>query len=200
MPDAFDLELNTKEVVFALNRLKREQIPFAQSLALNFTLKDAQAEVRKQLPRRFSIRRPWVPRGVVVKPSNKRQLWGSIVQRDPFMARQEFGGQKTPQGKAIAVPVGELARLAKTKVLSKGKRPAAQMRKKGVYRGETKAGVPAIIKRGTARRRAEVLYLLIPTARIEPRFEFAPTVLRTARKVWPKNFGKALARAIATAR
>ena len=133
MPDAFDLELNTSEVVFALNRLKREQIPFAQSLALNWTLKDAQAEVREQLPRRFTIRRPWLPRGVVVKPSSKRQLWGTITQRDPFMSRQEFGGQKTPQGKAIAVPVGALARLAKTKVLSKGKRPAAQMRKKNAF-------------------------------------------------------------------
>jgi len=200
MAAAFDLEVNVPEVVFSLSTLKAKQLPFATSLGLNLTLKDAQDEVREQLPKRFKVRRPWVVRGVQVKPSNKNRLWGSVEQRDPFMALQESGGVKTPRGRAIAVPVGALARLAKTRVLTKGRRPAAQLKKKNVYRGETKKGVPAIIKRGTKRKRAEVLYLLIQTARIEPRFGFVDTVNKTVRKRWERNFGKALARAIASAR
>lgn len=197
---AFEIEANIPEVVFGLEKLKTDQIPFATSLALNLTLKDSQTEVRNQLPRRFSIRRPWVPRGVVVKPSSKRQLWGTISQRDPFMALHEPGGTKQPKGRAIAVPAGKLRTEAKTRVLTKSKRPRAQLRKKSVFRGETKKGTPAIIKRGNARSAPEVLFLLIGSAKVKPRFQFASTIERTVRKTWPRNFGKALARAIKTAR
>lgn len=200
MADAFDIELNTSEVVFALNRLKSQQIPFAQSLALNWTLKDDRARVVKELPRKFKIRRPWVVRGVQVKTSSKRTLWGSIGQRDSFMTLQETGGTKRPARVSIALPVGQLARLAQKQVLSKAKRPAGQLRKKGVYLGRTRKNVPAIIKRGTSRKRQEVLYIFKSSARIDRRFGFVLSVTKETRKVHAKNFGKALAKAIATAR
>lgn len=200
MGQAFDLEVNVPEVVFSLERLKSKQLPFATSLALNLTLKDAQDQVRKDLPRRFKLRRPWVSRGVQVKPSSKTKPWGVIMQRDSFMALHEAGGRKRPKGRMLAVPVGALQRRAKTRVLPRGQRPAGQLKKKNVYRGETKKGIPAIIKRGTARKRTEVLFLLLPSARIEPQFRFVPTVNKVVRKRWEKNFGKAMARAIASAR
>lgn len=197
---AFDIEVNVPEVVFSLSTLKSKQLPFATSLALNLTLKDAQNQLRKEMPRKFKIRRPWVLRGVVVKPSNKNRLWGSIGQRDAFMSLHESGGIKTPFSRAIAVPVGALARTAQSKVLTKSKRPRALLKRKNVYRGETRKGVPAIIKRGTVRKPLEVLYVLVGSARIERRFGFVATVNKVVRKKWPANFGKALARAIASAR
>lgn len=200
MPSNVNLEVNVPEVVHSLETFKSKQLPFAASLGLNLTLKDAQAQVRKELPRRFTLRRPWVARGVQVKPSTKNRLWGWVSQRDIFMALHEPGGLKKPAGRMLAIPIGKLQRRAKRQVLPKSQRPAGQLRKKNVYIGQTQKGVPAIIKRGTGRARQQVLYILKPSARIEPQFNFVPTVTRVVRRRWQRNFGAAMARAVRTSR
>lgn len=74
----------------------------------------SQAEVRRDLPKTFTVRRKWISQGIRVKAATKSGLWAAIYSLDsggrrPFMTRQEFGGIKSPEsGTHIAVPRKEV--------------------------------------------------------------------------------------------
>jgi hypothetical protein len=195
----FTLEANIPEVTNSLRAFAHRQVPFASSLGINWTLKDAQKVVRENLPRRFTIRNAWTAKGVVVTPSNKRTLRGAIGHRDPVMALQEEGGEKRPRGKAIAIPTRSLLKTTAKGIVPRGKRPARILQAKTTFRGETAKGRAAILRR-RGKASPIVLYTFHPSARIRPRFHFYDDVERTVNLRWNRNFGKALAKAIASSR
>jgi hypothetical protein len=79
-------------------------LPYATAVALTRTAKRAQTKIRRNLPRRFIIRKKWVGKGVQIKPATKKRHVAVIFSRDEFMVRQEEGGIKRPKGRHIAVP------------------------------------------------------------------------------------------------
>ncbi|MBF0371620.1 MAG: hypothetical protein HQL52_19460, partial [Magnetococcales bacterium] len=84
-----------------------KQARFATAVALTCTAKDAQEEVRRQLPERFTIRTGWLAKGVRVRSARKNNLEAAVTVLDDFMALQETGGmRKSHSGEALAVPVG----------------------------------------------------------------------------------------------
>ena len=84
-----------------------KQVRFAAAKALTRTAQAAQAEVKRQLPKRFTIRTNWVPNGIRIRPANTSTLSASVLVMNRFMALQETGGDKTsPFGEALGVPVG----------------------------------------------------------------------------------------------
>lgn len=75
------------------------QIPFATSLALNQTAKDAQNAIRARMRQQFTIRRAWVAQGVTIpRFSDKNDTPIAVtIQLDPqrsFLAKFEGGGVK----------------------------------------------------------------------------------------------------------
>lgn len=84
-----------------------KQAPFAQSLALNRTAKDAVADLRKAVKGDLTIRgNQWVPKGLQMRASNKKNLEARVGSVDDFMVKQIEGGMKKSKGGGkLAVPL-----------------------------------------------------------------------------------------------
>ncbi|MBF0165089.1 MAG: hypothetical protein HQM01_11410 [Magnetococcales bacterium] len=188
----------------AFNRVlatAEREIRFAASMALTTTAKDAQAEVRRQLPQRFTIRTGWVAKGIHVRAANKRDLQASVRVLDPFMAMQESGGNKSGLfGKDLGVPVG--ARPTPTSITRPGSFPGAMLQRKGYFIAPIRKGssVKGVWRRtGKGRReRMKLMYLFSRQVRLKPRFGFHETVCKVALQNFPKRFSEALHKALAT--
>ncbi len=78
----------------ALERLFRDQLPFATSLAINKADQAARAAVQAGIRERFTVRRPWVLQGVVVDASTKTNLRATVRMADDrrFLSKFEAGG------------------------------------------------------------------------------------------------------------
>lgn len=198
-----DLELSSS--LQALSDLKRKQLPFATAVALTKTAQAAQKTIRAQLPDRFTIRSPFVERGVRIEAASKIKPQAAVLWRGPAgsrfdesLARQETGGKKPPKNRYLALPrnVKRGARGA----IPKSQRPAALLRQKRVYSQEVEGG-RVILRRMPKGAPPRLLYFLSPrTAQIAPRFEFRETARGVARDVFKKEFGRAFAKALATRR
>lgn len=204
-----DLELSP--TLRALDDLKRKQIPFATALALTRTAQHAQREIKRDLPRRFELRSPFVERGVRIEAATKAKLEAAVLWRGPqgskfglSLARQETGGSKRPYSRAI--PGGYLALPRDVKrdgrgIIPRSQRPGALLKRKRVYIQQDAGRGAAIMQRGTKGAPPVMLYYLEKRpARIKPRFHFRETAVAAARKVFKKEFGKAFAKAIASRR
>ncbi|WP_420905617.1 hypothetical protein [Candidatus Magnetaquiglobus chichijimensis] len=180
-----------------------KQLRFAAALALTNTAKDAQEEVRRQLPQRFTIRTGWVAKGIHVRAADKNTLQTSVRVLDPFMRMQEFGGDKqSPFGDSLGVPVG--ARPTPTSVTRPGSFPGAMLQRKGYFIAPIKHGshVKGVWKRTGRGRREQMtlMYVFSKQVRLKPRFGFRETVRRMAMEQFPRRFAEALRQALASAR
>jgi len=90
------LDLGIDDILKRLDDLERRHVPFALAQALNATAFAAQREVRAQMPDRFTLRRPWTPRGVRVGKASKRDLTARVFTADWYMETQETGGTRPP--------------------------------------------------------------------------------------------------------
>lgn len=212
-----NVRTNAAEVSRSMRFLFRSQFPFATSLAINETAKDFQAEQRAGMEERFTIRRPFVLRGVrISKFSTKRDL-SAHVEIDPsrsFLFKFEEGGLTRPRGTRFAIP--DEVRRTKAGVVSRVLRPRAlSFRRWGsgpkaeVFRGErrtfmirTRGGRGVIAQRigRRGRSRVRLLFTFSPTARIEPTLEFEETARTVVQDRFAQNFGAAFDRAVRTAR
>ncbi|HAT49011.1 MAG TPA: hypothetical protein DCS88_01580 [Alphaproteobacteria bacterium] len=180
-----------------------KQVRYAIALALTNTAKDAQAELRRQLPQRFTMRTGWVAKGIRISSANKTDLKATVMVLDQFMTLQETGGDKTsPFGDSLGIPVG--ARPTPTSVTRPGSFPGALLRKKGYFIAPIRKGssIKGVWKRtGKGRRvKMQLMYVFSRHVRIKPRFGFVATVDKVARERFPARFAEALKWAMATAR
>lgn len=92
-------------------RFTPSNLAFAVAKTLTDLATTAQTEVRKDLPKTFKIRRDFVPKGIRIRPASKSNLEAVVYSIDSggrrdFMARQETGGRKKPEGgRHIAIPL-----------------------------------------------------------------------------------------------
>ena len=85
------LALDHSRATARFNQVMRrvpEQTRFAAAVALTRTAQDAQKEVRRQLPSRFTIRTGWVAKGIRVKMARKNNLESVVWVKDWFMTIQ----------------------------------------------------------------------------------------------------------------
>lgn len=183
-----------------LSALARSQVPFATALALTMTAVDARDQVREELPRRFTIRRPWVSRGIRTSRATKRRPEAAVWSRDEFMIAQETGATRRPRGRSIALPRG--IRRNVRQVVPRSRRPRRILENPRTFIAPLRGGDRGIFRRrGRKGRAPELLYRLESGAvRIRPRWEFEETVDQVVARRFERNFGRALARAIATSR
>lgn len=135
-----------------LERFANRQLAFATALALTRTAQEFIADEARRLPSVFRIRNGWVAKGFRVKPARKDDLVAIAYHRDKFMALQELGGTKRPQGtkRTVAVPVD--ARKDPMQLTPRSKWPAALKR---AFVVETKRGDVLLLQRtGRKVRRA----------------------------------------------
>ena len=136
------------------------QLRKAVSKALTGLAYDVRDGVRASLPNRFTIRRPWVAKGIGVAPASASTLTATVFSRDRFMEQQETGGTKSGR---LSIPVGRMAAIARTKVLPKSLWPRALRSRRNVFVRNGKV----FERRG---RQVGVLYLLRRRQRVQARF------------------------------
>ena len=139
------------------------QLRKAVSKALTGLAYDVRDGVRASLPNRFTIRRPWVAKGIGVAPASASTLTATVFSRDRFMEQQETGGTKSGR---LSIPVGRMAAIARTKVLPKSLWPRALQSRRNVFVRNGKV----FERRG---KQVGVLYLLRRRQRVQARFGMA---------------------------
>jgi hypothetical protein len=117
-------------LVYDLEQIHQDQIPFAASRAINDVAGIVQKGQREAMAVNFTIRKPWVLNGIAVTHwSTKKDPGGpyAIIEILPdraFLAKFEDGGTFTPQGKNFALPTAAV-RPTKLDIAPNSIRPQA---------------------------------------------------------------------------
>lgn len=91
--------------------MNAKNMRFAVAKTLTQLAKESQEQTRRDMPRKFIIRRPWVLGGIRISPAARDRLTAVVYSLDSggrraFMTKQEFGGIKTPEGGShLAIPL-----------------------------------------------------------------------------------------------
>lgn len=178
-----------------LNRVERNQVPFATSRALNDTAKAAQGMIISRIGRVFANKKTWwkerQPTGVKIIRSNKKNLSAYVYSKAYFLELHEEGGIKTSKkGNNLAIP----AKIAPKRFKKSG--GARQLLNSNPRAFSTKTG----IYRRRGKKRVEKLFTYSRTANINPVLDFKKTTRRAVIKHFERNFKKRLSQALKTAR
>lgn len=189
------VEDNITDMLRRLNRLQRQQLPYAISRALNDTAFDARKATITQAERVFDNRKKWWTNqrtGIFVEKSNKKQggeMRAAVHVRAYFAEIQEEGGIKIPRGRALAIPTDQA--------------PKNLHRSDGLRRAKAKGNV-FVNEKGAfqrmARRRIRRIFSFAPRARVPARFGFATTAKKRAEERFSRHLARNLNRALKTAK
>jgi hypothetical protein len=175
-----------------LDEAAEKQVPFALARSLTVTARDAQVDVKADLPTKFTLRNTWTARGIRITPARKGTPEAVVGSLEPYMARQETGGNRRPRSHSkIAVPATKQSR-----VIPKSKRPAALKGKPRVFKIVTRFGAGIVQREGKKRYPLKFLYWLKRGVRVKPRFGFKAEVSDTVEKRFGPNFVQALSQAM----
>jgi hypothetical protein len=175
-----------------------KQLRYAGSLALNETAKIVARATERRIDEAFDKPTPFTQRSTAILYANRANLKASVIIKDAqarYLTIQEVGGKRTPQRRAIVVPVN--ARLNAYGNLSR-KQVQRLLLRSDTFSGEV-GGVGGIWQRMKGNK-LKLLIAYKPETRYEPRFAFVETALATARREFPSQYRAAIARALATAR
>lgn len=220
------IEANIPEVILELDAFRRQQLPFATSLAVNTVAKTARAEQVAGIFERFTVRRPARLRtSVAFQASNKRDLEATLTVRDTFLAQHEerVTRRRGDVSSAIVQPEGDeqkrigvlrgrntpKALLARGKGRKpgrpKGKRTTASasgLRKPAPFVATMKSGKVGVFVRRDRRQRLpiELLFAFEREVKLPGLLKFGATAERVVTRDWEREFGRSLARALASRR
>lgn len=200
---------NHDAMMAALSETARKQVPFASALALTTTAAEAMKAVRDEAEDTFTLRNRYTLRGIQTNRAEKRD-WPNqkaevgIEKGRDYLIDHALGGKRRghiTHGRAIPVNVRRL----KSGKISKPQRPGRLLAKKGrkqpfVIQGKhTRNGRDLIAVRTTARRYpVKILYAFQKGVNIRKEFMFEQEAEKRVGKVYNREFGRALAKAIAT--
>lgn len=184
-----------------LDGVAKNQIPFATAKALTQTGYDAQEAVKRELPARFTIRTPWLAKGIRVIPAKKFRLQAIIGSKDEFMRRQEEGGEKEPRSghKVVAIPKG--VRSNPRTITRPSRFPGALLKKPKYFVSKLESGDLGVFQRlGRKGEHVKLMYSMRDKVTVKPRWHFYDTVNAVVSVKWLPNFRRALDFAMRTAR
>lgn len=215
MSVSLGITVDTKAVERDLARLepaiRRKVIP----AAINRTADEALRAAKADLPKRFTIRNGWVAKGLRTRKATPTKLEGSVYHKDAYMVRQEEGGTKDgQQGGKVAVPIlgkpkGTIRRevTPRSKWPSKLKNTFAVKGRNGETlifqrirpRGRRRKNAPRTtpVPRGQRDPTWRLMYVIKPSVRVKPRWQFTPTITRVVAERWGINVDGYLGLAIA---
>lgn len=186
-----------------LNAAGQKQIRFAIALGLTRTAQQCQEVLRGKLGSSFTIRTPWVSKGIRIKKADKKSstLSAEVGSRDQFMARQKTGGEKTMlTGRSMGIPFA--ARPTAKSVVRRSMWPSALLKKRNFYVSPLRLGDPnspsAIWK--NVNGKGVLYYIMAKSVEIPKRWPFDEQVIATLDRVWNTNLIDAVNFAFKTAK
>lgn len=91
----------------SIDDMRARQVPYAASRAINATLRDAKAEVAREMQKSFDKPTPWVARGIGLELSTKRDLRGLItlgtLGRSSVTSHHVVPGTRPAKGMEVAL-------------------------------------------------------------------------------------------------
>lgn len=157
----------------SLAKLAGKDLPFVASSALNRTAVGARDLVRDNLPKRFKLRNSWTRGGIQARMSSKAELVAAVVA-PPYMAIQEAGGTRTPNGSRMLAAPSDA--VAGNQVIPKARRPRALLQDGAFIIGLGAKGAGVFERYGKKRGQIRLLWWLSDEQRYEDRFEFEQDV------------------------
>jgi len=211
----FQVTADLSKMKAMLSGFTSSQAPFAIAKALTQTAKDVQDAVRADMPNRFTLRREWIVKGIVITPAKKTNLESVVFSRDAkFMYRQEEGADKLPMyGSNVAIPLDAVRRTKRGMIATKDlpKNIKNTLTPKGGHKGGTLTAVLTTqsskkylvrVKPGYKGRknRLDFLYALRPRAFVKARLGLHTTGVDVATKKFDRNLKDAVFYAMQTAK
>ena len=193
-----NVKTNIKEISKNLTRDQKKQVPFASAMAINNTLFQLRKEMGKQTRKKLDRPTKFTQNGFVVQKAKKQNLKGMLFLKDAvekYLKFQIDGGVRST-GKYIPVPFKQNARLNKFGNIV-GKR-SGLIKKKSQFIG-TVNGILGVWER----QKGNKLKLIIGferTVEYKPKLPFYTIAQKFSAAVFDRNFTKAIARAIKSAR
>lgn len=179
------------------------QLPFATAVALTKTAQEAQKEVVDGLGDKFTIRTGWAKPsnkfGIKIKAAKKTNLVAEVGTDADWLEKFETGKDKLPRGRNLAIPTANVRRT-KRDLIQKSQRPNA-LRAKRTFVLKTRSG-NVLFQRKFKGKRAQLvaLYNLEKRARIRRNSPVYQPVKKIVVRVFGKNFARAYADALRSAR
>jgi hypothetical protein len=200
---------NIPEVVRSLNDLAFKQVPFATSLALNRVGKTARADQTEGIFERFNVRESgFIKKSVRMRAAKKSDLRVELSIRDAFLIQHDGGGVRLPGDiySSIVQPIepgrGGIG-AARGQKLRGRTTPRAVLRNRRAFVERTKRGkLGVFLSVGKGKDAVDqLLFTFEPEQKLtKDRLQFEGTVTSSVARNWEREFGAALAQAIASAR
>lgn len=198
----FSVQAEIEESIKKLQSIaEAKQLNFAVARALTQTALDLQAEVRVNMPRRFTIRKQWTINGIRITPATKQKLEATVYSKDDYMGLQEYGGVKSPTKKQyLAVPLSMVRRTSKDSI-----RRSDLPKNLGdkVSKVEINGKFYLALKRGRMGangQKLRLLYALIPAGKIKKRLGLETDGDRIARAAFKSRLNQFMIEAMMSAR
>jgi hypothetical protein len=148
--------------------------------ALNKTAQQAAADVRSDLPQRFTVRSPWTKKGIRFDRATTANPVSRVYSVDDYMFKQEGGEQYRPDGH-VAIP--SAVRSSPNALIPRNMLPNALRGRKDVFKFDFSKNsnhkpfpLVGIFQRVMNSKHFRVLYLLKDQKNTRPHWEFAPQV------------------------
>tara|TARA_Y100000289_G_C3930575_1_gene156189 strand:+ start:4428 stop:5024 length:597 start_codon:yes stop_codon:yes gene_type:complete len=192
----------TSNVAFVekrLNKIQKKQIPFATSVAINNTLFGLRKEMGKQVDKKLDRPTPFTKRGFLVDKAKKTKLFGILFMKNKvadYMQYQVDGGIRK-ETKMIPVPFKANARLNKYGNII-GKRTGL-IKKNSQFIG-TINGTTGVWERTNKNQRVKLMIGFEGQVNYKPRFPFYKIASKYSGRLFPKNFDRAITKALRTTR
>lgn len=101
----FHVTCNVDKLLKGVRDVREKQLPYAMKEAVNANAFRARRVLIKDYPRKFTMRSKGLPNLIRIDKADKKVPAARIYLDKPFIARQEYGGEKVAKpGKGVAVP------------------------------------------------------------------------------------------------
>ncbi len=173
------ISIQIKSNANALDKIAKQQIPFAVAKTLTNIAQKSQEEVRKNIREKFFIRKKsgGFESSIRIKPATKNNLTAEVYTMAVFAALQQTGGIKKSKDGRLAIP--SYQNINQVKKRSDSNSPSTYLAG-DAFKMKTKSGQEVIAQRNG--KELKILYFLRKSADIDKRLDMIEITTKTVKE------------------